>query len=140
RTAFGELQQNGYIRYEDLPLQTSKGVRREVEFVSNLYQENGHKVIQCNIRDITERKIAEETLRRNEERYRTLFNSIDEGFCVVEMLFDESSQATDYRFVEVNPSFEKQSGLHDVTGKRVRELIPEFEADWFEILGKVALT
>ncbi len=140
RTAFGELKEKGFIRYEDLPLQTSKGVRREVEFVSNLYQENGHKVIQCNIRDITDRKISEETLRRNEERYRSLFNSIDEGFCVVEMLFDESTRATDYRFLEVNPSFEKQSGLHEATGKRVRELVPDFEADWFEILGKVALT
>jgi PAS domain S-box-containing protein len=62
RTAFGELQKTGYIRYEDLPLETNKGVRREVEFVSNIYQENSHKVIQCNIRDITERKRAEHEL------------------------------------------------------------------------------
>jgi len=62
RIAFRELQQEGFIRYEDLPLQTSGGVKREVEFVSNLYQENGHKVIQCNIRDITERKRAEHEL------------------------------------------------------------------------------
>lgn len=62
RAAFRELQKDGFIRYEDLPLQTSAGVRREVEFVSNLYQENGHKVIQCNIRDITERKRAEHEL------------------------------------------------------------------------------
>src|ERR1051325_3631908 len=75
RAAFQELQEDGFIRYEDLPLQTNTGVRREVEFVSNLYQENGHKVIQCNIRDITERKHVEEIGRRNEERYRTLFNS-----------------------------------------------------------------
>jgi PAS domain S-box-containing protein len=59
RAAFTELQKTGYIRYEDLPLETNTGVRREVEFVSNLYQENGHKVIQCNIRDITERKQAD---------------------------------------------------------------------------------
>jgi PAS domain S-box-containing protein len=62
RTAFRELQETGFIRYEDLPLQTNTGVRREVEFVSNLYQENGSKVIQCNIRDITERKRAEHEL------------------------------------------------------------------------------
>lgn len=54
--AFRELQQEGYIRYEDLPLQTKLGKRREVEFVSNVYTENGHQVIQCNIRDITDRK------------------------------------------------------------------------------------
>jgi PAS domain S-box-containing protein len=62
RTAFRELRKDGFIRYEDLPLQTSAGVRREVEFVSNLYQENNYTVIQCNIRDITARKRTEEAL------------------------------------------------------------------------------
>ena len=138
--AFKELQRTGYLRYEDLPLQATNGNLREVEFVSNLYQQNGHKVIQCNIRDITDRKRSEESLRRNEERYRTLFNSIDEGFCVIEMLFDAEGQPIDYRFLEVNPSFEKQSGLAGATGKRVREIIPDFEEHWFQTLGKVALT
>jgi PAS domain S-box-containing protein len=140
RKAFGDLQADGFIRYENLPLETNKGVRREVEFVSNLYQENGRKVIQCNIRDITDRKRAEALLRQNEERYRTLFNSIDEGFCVINLLFDEHGQAMDYRFLEVNPSFEKQCGLAGATGKRVRELIPDVEAYWLETLGQVALT
>ena len=56
RAAFGELQKKHYIRYEDLPLQTKDGQRREVEFVSNIYPEYGQNVIQCNVRDITERK------------------------------------------------------------------------------------
>ena len=59
QAAFRELRKNHFIRYEDLPLQTKKGQRHEVEFVSNLYDEDGRKVIQCNIRDITERKQAE---------------------------------------------------------------------------------
>ena len=56
------MQKKSFIRYEDLPLQNKQGERREVEFVSNLYMENGHEVIQCNIRDITERKRAEQAL------------------------------------------------------------------------------
>jgi PAS domain S-box-containing protein len=60
--AFLRLQQDGYIRYENLPLETRRGERIEVEFVSNLYRENGHTVIQCNIRDITERKGLEQAL------------------------------------------------------------------------------
>jgi len=60
--ALRELQEKGFIRYETVPLHTKNGQRREVEFVSNLYQANGHKIIQCNIRDITERKRAEEAL------------------------------------------------------------------------------
>jgi two-component system sensor histidine kinase/response regulator len=59
---FLELQQKEYIRYEDLPLETADGRRFRVEFVSNVYQADHHKIVQCNIRDITERKRAEQQL------------------------------------------------------------------------------
>src|ERR1035441_10581694 len=63
KAAFLQLQQNSFIRYENLPLQNKQGQRREVEFVSNVYGEDGRKVIQCNIRDITERGRMENGLR-----------------------------------------------------------------------------
>ncbi|MDP1861730.1 MAG: PAS domain S-box protein [Gemmatimonadaceae bacterium] len=87
-----------------------------------------------------ERLRAEELLRESEERYRYLFNSIDEGFCVIELMFDEREQPVDYRFLEVNPSFENQSGLHNALGRRIRELVPELEASWFARYGNVAVT
>ena len=59
-TAFTTIQEKGYLRYENLPLRHKNGDIREVEFVSNAYHVGGHKVIQCNIRDITERKKLEE--------------------------------------------------------------------------------
>jgi PAS domain S-box-containing protein len=90
--------------------------------------------------DVTERKRAEEELRESEERYRTLFESIDEGFCVVEVMFDADGEPMDYRFLETNPAFERQTGLHEATGKRMRELAPDHEAHWFEIYGHVAET
>jgi len=62
KSAFAELQRKGYVRYEGLPLETVAGQRLEVEFVSNVYEEDHQKVIQCNIRDITERKQAEKQL------------------------------------------------------------------------------
>ena len=70
RAAFRELQENHFIRYEDLPLQTKAGQRHEVEFVSNLYDEDGRKVIQCNIRDITQRKQTEVALRNAKDDAR----------------------------------------------------------------------
>lgn len=63
QTAFRELQETGYLRYENLPLQNTDGKLREVEFVSNVYEEDSQQVIQCNIRDITDRKRAEEENR-----------------------------------------------------------------------------
>jgi PAS domain S-box-containing protein len=57
------LQKDGYVRYEDLPLQTREGRQIAVEVVSNVYQAGNKRVIQCNIRDITERKRAEEQLK-----------------------------------------------------------------------------
>ncbi|HEY5838903.1 MAG TPA: PAS domain S-box protein, partial [Pyrinomonadaceae bacterium] len=67
KAAFLELQRQGYIRYDDLPLETKKGGTKQVEFVSNTYRVNGSPVIQCNIRDITERKLAERTLKKANE-------------------------------------------------------------------------
>ena len=81
----------------------------------------------------------EKTLREREEQYRTLFESIDEGYCVLEMRI-EPDKPLDYRFIEINQAFEKQSTLVDAKGKWMRELRPEHEESWFEIYRDVALT
>lgn len=86
KAAFGELQAKGYVRYEDLPLETKDGRHIAVEFVSNVYLVNHHKVIQCNIRDITKRKLLAEALqeahneleRRVEERTVELRTALSE--------------------------------------------------------------
>ncbi|MCX6134926.1 MAG: PAS domain S-box protein [Ignavibacteriales bacterium] len=83
---------------------------------------------------------ADRALRESEERYRTLFESMDEGFCVVEMLNDPDGKAFDYRFLEINPGFEKHTGLQQALGKTIRQMVPNHDAHWFEIYGKVART
>jgi PAS domain S-box-containing protein len=81
-----------------------------------------------------------EALRESEKKYRTLFDSIDEGFCTIEVMFDENDHPIDYRFLEVNPSFEKQTGIQNARGRRMREIAPQHEEHWFEIYGRIALT
>jgi PAS domain S-box-containing protein len=81
---FTELQKNGFVRYEDLPLETRDGRQINVEFVSNVYMVDKKKVIQCNIRDITKRKHTEEMLMDSETRYRRLFESAKDGILILD--------------------------------------------------------
>ena len=92
------------------------------------------------VHDITKRKRAEEQLRRSEMLYHGLFSSMNEGFCRIEVIFDPENKPVDFRFIEVNEAFLSQFGLHDVVGKRIREISPTLEEHWFELYGKVALT
>lgn len=82
RDNFYELQQQEYIRYDDLPLETVDGQRIDVEFVSNVYQVNNRKVIQCNIRDISERKRAEAALYQANREWETTFETITDMITV----------------------------------------------------------
>jgi len=77
---FLELQQKEYIHYENLPLETANGLQIYVEFVSYVYSVSNHKVIQCNIRDITERLRAEELIKNNEKRFRELIETLPQLF------------------------------------------------------------
>jgi PAS domain S-box-containing protein len=90
--------------------------------------------------DSTERKQAQAELRASEERYRTLFNTMDQGFCTVELLFDEHDAPIDYRFLEMNPAFERHTGLVGALGKTTRDLGLALEPYWYEIYGEVAKT
>ena len=92
------------------------------------------------LREATEKALrADAALLASEAKYRKLIDSLDEGFCVIEVLF-EGDKAVDYRFVEANPAFIGQTGLTDAVGRTMRELAPEHEAHWFDIYGRVALT
>jgi PAS domain S-box-containing protein len=85
-------------------------------------------------------KKANLQLRESQEKYRGLFDSIDEGFCVIELLFDNADNPIDYRFLEVNRVFEKQTGISNAVGRRMRDIAPAHEEHWYQIYGRVALT
>ena len=153
------LNNNKELTPAELPLHRSaiKGVEVrgfEVEFIwddgvrkimlmnsSPVVDENGTIIGAIgSFKDITGRKRAEEALQVSERKYHALFNSIDEGFCIIEVLFDDNDRPLDYRFLEVNQAFERQTGLVDALGRRMRDMAPEHEQHWFDIYGRIALT
>lgn len=90
--------------------------------------------------DVTERKRTEHALLESEERYRRLFSQMNEGYCLLELIFDQYNRPIDYRFLEVNSTFAAVTGLVDAVGKRIRDLVPDLQMSWVELYGTVALT
>jgi signal transduction histidine kinase len=90
-------------------------------------------------RDVTAEREHEAELRTREERYRTLFESMDEGFGIVELIFD-GDQCVDCRFVEVNPAFERHTGLKDPVGRTAGELVRTPDQRWLEMYARVVQT
>lgn len=163
---FAELQQNEYIRYEDLALETSDGRRIEVEFVSNVYLVNGHKVIQCNIRDISERIRAEQRLSESREQSSVQLRALlvrlqrareEERIRVSREIHDELGQLLtglkmDVRWIErklsdpglppaLNPLLDRAvaaSELADATVATVQKIAAELRSDTLDHLGLAA--
>ena len=94
--------------------------------------------------DVTAQALAERqaaaSLQTSEAKYRSLFDSIDQAFAVLDIIRDEEGQAVDYRFVEINPAMERHTGWQDARGKTAQELIPGLESHWPERYGRVERT
>ena len=79
-------------------------------------------------------------MRDSEARYRGLFESIDEGFCVIEPVLDAAGEPVEFRYVEANPAFAAQSGGRHVIGKTIREVFPNEPQEWIDIYATVLTT
>ena len=112
----------------------------EVKLLAELADDLSFGVIASRLR-VAHAK-AEEALRRSEERYHSLFNAMTEGFALHEIICDEEGQPCDYVFLDVNPAFERLTGLkrEQVMGKTMHEVLPDENPAWIEAYGNVALT
>ncbi len=142
KAALEELQGKEHVRYKHVPLESKDGRQVDVEVVSNVCLVNNRKVIQCNIRDVTERKRAEKALKDSEEKFRLLFENMLDGYAHCKMIF-EQGRPQDFPYLDVNGAFERLTGLKNVAGRRATEVFPgirEAYPELFELYGRVALT
>ena len=152
---FQNIEESGLLGIFREVIETGKMFKGEVYYSDSILTDWFHLIvvkfgdgIVVNSEVITERKEAELELNRVKEelaqkttdKYLMLFNSIDEGFCIIEMIFDELENPIDFQIIECNPSLKKLTGLSGVVGKKIRVISPEINEYWIEKFGQVALT
>jgi PAS domain S-box-containing protein len=127
------------------------GVQRESFYTFNLDptrdrdgRVNGFVCIAVEVTELVVRRREAEALaarlRASEARYRAVFEAVDDGFCLMQLIFDGEGKPTDYRFLEANEAFMRHTGLKDPIGKTARELVPDLDESWFRLYGAVAMT
>jgi PAS domain S-box-containing protein len=114
-------------------------VASQAEVVMAPSPDGGRPLLVGALVDVTERRHVESALRESEARLRAVFSSIDEGFCLCEMVLDGDGHPVDYRFLEVNPLFEAMTGLADAAGRTAKQLVPALEDRWVQTYAEVAL-
>lgn len=119
---FKVLQATDYVRYDDVPLETRRGRLIDVEFVSNIYVSDGRRVIQCNIRDITERRAAERARQASDERYHALFNYAPDGIVIAD---------GDGRYIDANASLCRMLGYarEELVGLSASDIVGAHEQE-----------
>ncbi len=130
-----------YVQAEMTGLRIDRGAAEYYDWqINRILLPNGKLGVVCYFQEISQRILTQQKITASEDRYHTLFNCMDEGYCVVEMLYDAHFRAVDYRFLEVNDAFEQQSGVKNATGKTILELFPDFNPGLIATYGQVALT
>ena len=131
-------------RYE-FRIRAKDGKTKIVEASTVVIGREGEAKVMGILRDLTEHKRDEEELRESEEKYRSLFDNMLEGFAYCKIIVDKNNEPVDFEYIEINDAFEKLTGLkkEQVAGKRVTEAIPGIKKanpELFKVYGKVALT
>ncbi|HEY1406767.1 MAG TPA: PAS domain S-box protein, partial [Spirochaetota bacterium] len=142
RERMKHLMDDKSIPLREMSIIRITGGKIAVEAVGSSIEYQGEKAVQTIIRDITERKNSDAALRQSEKRYKSLFNTMTEGFALHEIIFDDKGEPSDYRFLEINPAFEKITGLkkEEIIGKFHNDVLPGDNPEFVKKYGNVART
>jgi PAS domain S-box-containing protein len=134
----------GEYHSEDLIIGDTHLVRKYFEIIYSPITDDIGDVIGATVlaMDISDRKQVELALKQSEQQYRYMFSEMLEGFALHEIILDDKGKPVDYRFLDINPAFERLTGFKkaDTVGKTILEILPKTEAHWIKKYGKVALT
>jgi PAS domain S-box-containing protein len=136
------MRQKGFIRNTEMTLQAKSGERFTIYYSGDIIRFQDRECIFSVMVDITKRKRAEAILKESEERYRSLFETMLDG-CAYCKMFYEDDRPLDFVYLSVNDAFEKLTGLKNVVGAKVTQVIPgirESHPELFEACGRVALS
>jgi PAS domain S-box-containing protein len=134
---YGFDEENYLAALRKVPLFSEEQLHKNLAFIAKLAKMLAEMGLQSIRKNLTE-----EAIRESNEKYHQLFHNQPAGFALHEIILDAAGKPFDYRFLEINPAFEKLTGLKaaDITGKRQSEVIPNSEPYWAEIYGQVAIT
>ncbi|WP_242122253.1 PAS domain-containing protein [Sphingomonas lacusdianchii] len=140
--ATGEPYQARGARYDVQAEPDGPIDQRLLDFIYQPVRDDAGAVIGILVQgvDVTETMRAADELAATEDRYRSVLDAIDVGFCIIRMRFNDAGEPVDYMIEEGNTAYERQTGLHGSFGKWVSELAPDLEKHWFELYGRVAAT
>ncbi|MCW3999410.1 MAG: PAS domain S-box protein [Candidatus Bathyarchaeota archaeon] len=137
-----ELSQKGSIHNREIFFLKKDGTSFPADMSSSIIIIHGEKYLLSILTDITERKNAEEALKESEKLYRTLFDNSEDGFMLLEPIFDEKGTPCDFLFLKLNSAYERMTGskADDVLGKRASQAAPDLEREVIALSGEVCET
>jgi len=136
--AYQNIQQARFITQIQKKELALKEKNDEVEAQNEEYQQLNEELAEAN----KALQKAKEIAQKNEEKYRLLFTEMEQGIAVHEVIYNDKNEVVDYRFIDINPAYERITGITKeiALNKRVREILPNVEDYWIETFGKVAVT
>lgn len=139
RQAIDRLAENRPLSHFEIRVRCKNGDHRWIAW--EVRSDGDQDLVYATGRDVTDRKAAEEKLRESEARYRTLFNNMTEAFALGEVIWNEEGKAVDFRLLQINAAFTRQTGLgQEVLDRPLSESLPGLEQHWIKTYGRVALT